>query len=62
MRASALHVIVRTRLNHICITRPAADSDLVCQPGTRWMDINDHLKEKGRYCVTALEDGKSDDS
>ncbi|RDB27372.1 D-lactate dehydrogenase [cytochrome], mitochondrial [Hypsizygus marmoreus] len=24
-----------------------ADSDLVCQPGARWMDINDLLKEKG---------------
>ena len=25
-----------------------ADSDLVCQPGARWVDINDTLKEKGR--------------
>ncbi|KAF8192120.1 FAD-linked oxidase-like protein [Pholiota molesta] len=24
-----------------------ADSDLVCQPGARWMDINETLKEKG---------------
>jgi FAD/FMN-containing dehydrogenase len=24
-----------------------ADLDLVCQPGARWMDINDTLKEKG---------------
>ncbi|KAF9464057.1 FAD-linked oxidase-like protein [Collybia nuda] len=24
-----------------------ADSDLVCQPGARWMDINDMLKKKG---------------
>ncbi|KAF8625917.1 hypothetical protein AX17_006643 [Amanita inopinata Kibby_2008] len=24
-----------------------ADSDLVCQPGARWMDINDTLKKKG---------------
>lgn len=24
-----------------------ADSDLVCQPGIRWMDINDTLKKKG---------------
>lgn len=24
-----------------------ADSDIVCQPGVRWMDINDVLKEKG---------------
>jgi len=24
-----------------------ADSDLVCQPGARWMDINDMLKQKG---------------
>ncbi|KAG6840832.1 hypothetical protein C0991_004055 [Blastosporella zonata] len=24
-----------------------ADSDLVCQPGAKWMDINDMLKEKG---------------
>ena len=23
------------------------DSDLVCQPGARWMDINETLKEKG---------------
>ncbi|KDQ51241.1 hypothetical protein JAAARDRAFT_41303 [Jaapia argillacea MUCL 33604] len=23
------------------------DSDLVCQPGARWMDVNDTLKEKG---------------
>ena len=25
----------------------AEDSDLVCQPGARWMDINETLKEKG---------------
>jgi len=24
-----------------------ADSDLVCQAGARWMDINEMLKEKG---------------
>jgi FAD/FMN-containing dehydrogenase len=24
-----------------------ADSDLVCQPGARWVDINDTLKKKG---------------
>lgn len=24
-----------------------ADSDLVCQPGARWMDINDTLKDEG---------------
>ncbi len=24
-----------------------ADSDLVCQPGARWMDINETLKEEG---------------
>jgi len=24
-----------------------ADSDLVCQPGARWMDLNEILKEKG---------------
>lgn len=24
-----------------------ADGDLVCQPGARWMDINDYLKAKG---------------
>lgn len=24
-----------------------ADSDLVCQPGARWMDINATLKQKG---------------
>lgn len=23
------------------------DSDLVCQPGAKWMDINETLKEKG---------------
>lgn len=31
------------------IPRPEADSDLVCQPGAKWMDINDNLKEKGRW-------------
>ncbi|KAF8330640.1 FAD-linked oxidase-like protein [Amanita rubescens] len=25
----------------------AEDSDLVCQPGARWMDVNDTLREKG---------------
>ncbi|KAJ2913929.1 hypothetical protein MD484_g6483, partial [Candolleomyces efflorescens] len=25
----------------------AEDSDLVCQPGARWMDVNETLKEKG---------------
>jgi len=24
-----------------------ADSDLVCQPGAGWMDINDTLKQEG---------------
>lgn len=24
-----------------------ADSDLICQPGARWMDINETLKKKG---------------
>lgn len=24
------------------------DSDLVCQPGAQWMDINDMLKKKGK--------------
>ncbi len=26
-----------------------ADSDLVCQPGARWMDINATLKQKGEW-------------
>lgn len=25
----------------------AEDSDLVCQPGAKWMDVNETLKEKG---------------
>ncbi|KAF8960557.1 hypothetical protein BDZ97DRAFT_1833403, partial [Flammula alnicola] len=29
-----------------------ADSDLVCQPGARWMDINETLKEKGMWPVS----------
>jgi hypothetical protein len=28
--------------------RAEADSDLVCQPGARWMDINDELALKGK--------------
>ena len=25
------------------------DSDLVCQAGARWMDVNEALKERGRF-------------
>ena len=28
-----------------------ADSDLVCQPAARWMDINDTLQKKGTYIL-----------
>jgi hypothetical protein len=28
-----------------------ADSDLVCQPGARWMDINATLEKKGIHAV-----------
>ncbi|KAF8074141.1 FAD-linked oxidase-like protein [Lyophyllum atratum] len=34
-----------------------ADSDLVCQPGARWMDINDTLKEKGIPLFFPLDPG-----
>lgn len=27
--------------------REEADSDVVCQPGVSYMDLNDHLKKKG---------------
>ena len=27
------------------------DSDIVCQPAARWMDINELLKEKGALCL-----------
>jgi len=42
--------MVRTlldRLSLILINLTEADSDLVCQAGARWMDINEMLKEKG---------------
>ena len=31
----------------ILLKKLEADSDLVCQPGARWMDINDTLKKQG---------------
>ncbi|GLB38819.1 putative FAD linked oxidases, C-terminal domain [Lyophyllum shimeji] len=33
------------------------DSDLVCQPGAKWMDINDTLKEKGIPLFFPLDPG-----
>ncbi|KAI0792493.1 hypothetical protein C8Q75DRAFT_804866 [Abortiporus biennis] len=33
------------------------DSDLVCQPGARWMDINDMLKKKGIPLFFPLDPG-----
>ncbi|KAG6873042.1 hypothetical protein C0995_003798 [Termitomyces sp. Mi166 len=36
-----------------------ADSDLVCQPGAKWMDINDMLKEKGEVIKTRRRSRKS---
>ena len=40
---------VRHQLNIDCLTSFHAeeDSDLVCQPGVGWMEINQTLKEKG---------------
>ncbi|KAG6910090.1 hypothetical protein DXG01_013142 [Tephrocybe rancida] len=34
-----------------------ADSDLVCQPGAKWMDINDTLQEKGIPLFFPLDPG-----
>lgn len=34
-----------------------ADSDLVCQPGARWMEVNDHLKQKGIPLFFPLDPG-----
>ncbi|KXN82036.1 D-lactate dehydrogenase [cytochrome], mitochondrial [Leucoagaricus sp. SymC.cos] len=34
-----------------------ADSDLVCQPGARWMDLNDALKEQGIPLFFPLDPG-----
>ena len=28
---------------------PVGNSDVICQPGIRWMDLNDHLKGQGEY-------------
>ncbi|RDB30391.1 D-lactate dehydrogenase [cytochrome], mitochondrial [Hypsizygus marmoreus] len=36
-----------------------ADSDLVCQPGARWMDINDMLNEKGIPLFFPIDPGPS---
>lgn len=32
-----------------------ADSDLVCQPGVRWADINAILKERGNIMLSYVE-------
>ncbi|KAG6878896.1 hypothetical protein C0992_006833 [Termitomyces sp. T32_za158] len=34
-----------------------ADSDLVCQPGAKWMDVNDMLKDKGIPLFFPLDPG-----
>ena len=34
------------QLTVICLAE--ADSDVVCQPGLRWMDLNETLKKKGK--------------
>ncbi|KAI0933110.1 hypothetical protein AcV7_004679 [Taiwanofungus camphoratus] len=34
-----------------------ADSDLICQPGAQWMDINDTLKKKGILLFFPLDPG-----
>lgn len=33
---------------------PEADSDLVCQPGAHWMDINERLRERGEQGPSPL--------
>ncbi|RPD77338.1 FAD-binding domain-containing protein [Lentinus tigrinus ALCF2SS1-7] len=34
-----------------------ADSDVVCQPGVKWMDLNDYLKKKGIPLFFPLDPG-----
>ncbi|KNZ72089.1 D-lactate dehydrogenase [cytochrome], mitochondrial [Termitomyces sp. J132] len=55
------HVIGGICVDMSCMDRileiHEADSDLVCQPGAKWMDINDILEEKGIPLFFPLDPG-----